>query len=78
MSDSTYPDVATLKQEVSALEHQNVAAIDNLETELTGLLEGLSVIEDDWSPRLDTIDVITMEEIPSLKESIRKITTKKG
>lgn len=63
-----------LQQEVFELEHQNVKAIENLETELSGLVEVLSVVEEDWSPRLDAFEIITMEEIPPLKESVWQTT----
>ena len=74
MKEQRYQEVAMLQQEVSELEHQNVKAIENLETELSGLVEVLSVVEEDWSPRLDAFEIITMEEIPPLKESVRQIT----
>ena len=74
MKEQRYQDVVMLRQEVSELEHQNVKAIENLETELSGLVEVLSVVEEDWSPRHDAFEIITMEEIPPLKESVRQLT----
>ena len=49
-------------------------AIEELETELFDLSQVLVFEEEDWSSRLDTIDIITMEELPPLKESIRQIS----
>ncbi len=74
MNENAYREVAILKKEVSKLEHQNVEAIESLETELSGLVEVFSVVDDqDWSPRLDNIEIFTMEELPPLKDSIRQI-----
>ena len=74
MQDKNYLDVAALKQEVADLEQKTIQAIEDLETELLDFSQVLVFEEDDWSPRLDTIDIITMEELPPLKESIRKIS----
>lgn len=74
MQDKNCLDVAALKQEVADLEQKTMQAIEDLETELFDLSQILVFEEEEWSQRLDTIDIITMEELPSLKESIRKIT----
>ena len=74
MQDKNYLDVAALKQEVAEMEQKTMQAIEELETELFDLSQVLVFEEEDWSSRLDTIDIITMEELPPLKESIRQIS----
>ena len=74
MQDKNCLDVAALKQEVADLEQKTMQDIEDLETELFDFSQVLVFEEDDWSPHLDTIDIITMEELPPLKESIRKIS----
>ncbi len=73
MQDKNYLDVVVLKQEVAEMEQKTMQAIEDLETELSDLSQVLVFEEEDWSSRLDTIDIITMEELPPLKESIRQI-----
>lgn len=69
MQDMKYTDVVALKQEVASLEQKTMQAIEDLETELFDLSQILVFEEEDG----DTLDIITMEELPSLQESIRKI-----
>ncbi len=58
-----------LQQEVAALEQSTNGSIAELELQLGNF----ECMDDDWSSRLDTIEIYAMEEAPSLKESIRKI-----
>ena len=63
-----------LQREVKQLEDKTMDAIEDLETRLSGLLDVTPATEDaNWSPRLDTVEIYTMEELPPLKESIRQI-----
>ena len=63
-----------LQQEVKQLEHETLDAIENLESRLHAMAEITPALqEEDWSPRLDTIEIITMEQLPPLTESIRQI-----
>jgi hypothetical protein len=66
--------LAMLKQEIAELEHQNMDAIQALEIHLDDL-QSIELSEEDklWCSRLDTIEIFTMQEIPSLKESIRRV-----
>ncbi|MBQ2615080.1 MAG: hypothetical protein IJB80_07150 [Clostridia bacterium] len=66
--------LAMLKQEVAALEHQTMDAIQALEINLNDL-QSIELSEEDkqWCSNLDTIEIFTMQEIPSLKESIRRV-----
>ncbi len=63
-----------LRQEVTTLENKNTHEIQFFEKSLQELQGLISLEELDWSPSLDCIEVITMEKIPSLSSSIRKIT----
>lgn len=63
-----------LQQEVEQLEHEALDAIGDFEARLHGLKDVIFVDkEEEWSSRLDTIEIYTMEQIPPLKESIRKV-----
>ncbi len=62
-----------LKQEVADLKNNNTVAIESFEKSLQEL-NGLYEMEDtNGISDLDGIEVFTMEEIPTLSESIRKI-----
>ena len=62
-----------LQQEVKQLEHDAQNAIEDLEARLHEVADMTMVIQEDWSPRLDSIEIITMEELPPLTESVRQI-----
>ena len=62
-----------LQQEVKQLEHDAQNAIEDLEARLHEVADMTMVIQEDWSPRLDSIEIITMEQLPPLTESVRQI-----
>lgn len=63
----------TLKLEVSALENNNSKEILIFEKNLQDL-QGLPLIDDpDWLSSLESIEIITMEKLPALSSSIRKL-----
>ncbi|MEE1013915.1 MAG: hypothetical protein U0L92_06370 [Clostridia bacterium] len=63
-----------LQREVKQMEDKTLDAIEDLEARLSGLCDVIPAAEDEnWSPRLDTVEIYTMEELPPLKESIRQI-----
>lgn len=66
--------LAMLQQEVAQLEHQTMDAIQALEIHLDDL-QSIELSEEDksWCSRLDTIEIFTMQEVPPLKESIRRV-----
>lgn len=66
--------VEELQKEVKELESSTLIAIEKLEEKLNGV-ESVNddKLIDDWSARLDTIDVYTMEKPNSLADSIRQI-----
>ncbi len=72
MKNGTTEDVITLKQEITELKNNNSIAIASFEKNLLDLKLHLP---EDIDPTLsfDSIDIFTMEEPPSLTESIRKI-----
>ncbi len=61
-----------LQKEVEKLENVTLVAIEDLEKRLSSL-EDVADVEESWSPRLDTIEIYTMEKPPELSESIRKL-----
>ena len=63
-----------LKQEVADLKKNNSVAIESFEKDLQELTELLIINDLELSPDLNDIEVFTMEETPSLTDSIRKIT----
>ena len=62
-----------LQQEVKQLEHDAQNAIEDFEARLHEIADTTPVLQEDWSPRLDSIEIITMEQLPPLTESVRQI-----
>jgi hypothetical protein len=62
-----------LQQEVKQLEHDAQNAIEDFEARLHEIADITPVLQEDWSPRLDSIEIITMEQLPPLTESVRQI-----
>ena len=63
-----------LKQEVEQLENITLIAIENLEEKLSSLQDITPAADDEnWSSRLDSIEVYAMEKLPPLSASIRQL-----
>ena len=65
-------NLVSLHREVEQLEDTVLIAIEDFEKKLQSLEEMPAIEDTDWSPRLDTIEIYSMEK-PSLAESIRQI-----
>ena len=64
-----------LHKEVEALEGITLVAIEDFEKQLNSLEDIADVSGDkSWSPRLDVIEIYSMEKRPTLSESIRQIS----
>lgn len=75
MSTHRHDEVAELQHSMQRLETENNKAILQMETELNALPQ-MELSAEDWAEVQGVIDIITMEELPPLKDSIRKITVK--
>lgn len=75
MSTHQHDEVAELQHRMQRLETENNKAILQMEAELNALPQ-MKLSAEDWAEVQGVIDIITMEELPPLKDSIRKITVK--
>lgn len=75
MSTHRHDEVAELQHRMQRLETENNKAILQMEAELNALPQ-MELSAEDWAEVQGVIDIITMEELPPLKDSIRKITVK--
>lgn len=75
MSTHRHDEVAKLQHSMQRLETENNKAILQMEAELNALPQ-MELSAEDWAEVQGVIDIITMEELPPLKDSIRKITVK--
>lgn len=70
----TAEELDALRNEVKQLETVTLIAIDDFEKKLCALDDIPDVShEENWTPRLDTIEIYSMEKHPPLSESIRRI-----
>jgi len=67
-----------LRKEVAELKQNTMNAIEDLETQIGALGDINAEDGDGWSSRLDVIEIYAMEELPPLKESVRKICAVQG
>lgn len=65
--------ITALKQEVAILENNNTNDILVFEKSLQELQDLYPMENLDWSLNLDSIEIITLEEHPSLSSSIRRV-----
>lgn len=75
MSTHQHDEVAELQHRMQRLETENNKAILQMEAELNALPQ-MELSAEDWAEVQGVIDIITMEELPPLKDSIRKIKVK--
>ena len=69
----TTEGLETLKYEVAQLENVTLVAIEELEKRLEAFVDIVNIEDENWSPRLDTIEVYTLDKTPELSDSIRKV-----
>ncbi|MBQ4145046.1 MAG: hypothetical protein IJD36_00330 [Clostridia bacterium] len=69
----TSESLETLKCEVAQLENITLVAIEDLEKRLENFVDIVDIKDENWSPRLDTIEIYTLDKAPELSDSIRKI-----
>ena len=50
-----------------------LVAIEDLEKRLENFVDIVDIKDENWSPRLDTIEIYTLDKAPELSDSIRKI-----
>ncbi|MBE5039360.1 hypothetical protein INF28_02610 [Oscillospiraceae bacterium DSM 107454] len=75
INSSDDKNLQALKQEVEQLENITLIAIENLEEKLSSLQDITPVSDDEnWSSRLDSIEVYAMEKLPPLSASIRQLS----
>ena len=65
--------LASLRNEVELLENVTWVAIEDLEQKLNNLTDISPIDEENWSSRLNSVEIYTMEEIVPLSDSIRQI-----
>lgn len=70
----TTEGLESLKCEVAQLENVTLVAIEELEKRLEAFVDIVNIEDENWSPRLDTIEIYTLDKTPDLSDSIRKIT----
>lgn len=75
MSTHRHDEVAELHHSMQQLETENNKAILQMEAALNALPQ-IELSAEDWAEVQGVIDIITMEELPPLKDSIRKIKVK--
>ena len=69
----TTEGLESLKCEVAQLENVTLVAIEELEKRLEAFVDIVNIEDENWSPRLDTIEVYTLDKTPELSDSIRKV-----
>ena len=70
----TDENLLALQKEVEKLESITLVAIEDFEKKLSSLEDVPAVAEEEhWSPRLDSIEIYSMEKQPPLSESIRQV-----
>ena len=66
-------NILELKKESEELENNTSIEIEKLKSTLESMADTEIIEDDGWSPRLDEIELYTMEKLPPLSESIRRI-----
>ncbi len=63
----------SLRNEVELLENVTWVAIEDLEQKLNNLTDISPIDEENWSSRLNSVEIYTMEEVTPLSDSIRQV-----
>lgn len=66
-------NLTSLRNEVEQLENVTWVAIEDLEQKLNNLTDISPIDDSSWSSSLSSIEIYTMEEIPTLSDSIRQL-----
>lgn len=69
----TTEGLESLKCEVAQLENVTLVAIEELEKRLEAFVDIVNIEDENWSPRLDAIEIYTLDKTPELSDSIRMI-----